>query len=68
MYSVYAITMFNIHVQLCVSSILDHNLFYFFTPGRTEENIECVEAYMRATKMFRDYSDPSNDPVFSEVG
>ena len=22
---------------------------------------------MKATKMFRDYSDPNNDPVFSEV-
>ena len=42
-------------------------IFSFYLSGRSEENNECVEAYMRATKMFRDYSDPSNDPVFSEV-
>ena len=35
--------------------------------GRNEETLECVEAYLKATKMFRDYSDPNNDPVFSEV-
>jgi len=35
--------------------------------GRPDETLECVESYLKATKMFRDYSDPDNDPVFSEV-
>ena len=35
--------------------------------GRPDEALECVETYLKATKMFRDYSDPDNDPVFSEV-
>ena len=40
---------------------------FLLTLGRSEEALECIEAYARATKMFRDYSDPSSDPVFSEV-
>ena len=35
--------------------------------GRSDEALECVETYLKATKMFRNYSDPDNDPVFSEV-
>lgn len=40
---------------------------YLHSSGRSEETLEAVEAYLKATKMFRDYSDPNNDPVFSEV-
>ena len=46
---------------------LKSNLLFAFLSGRSEETLERVEAYMKATKMFRDFSDPNNDPVFSEV-
>ena len=46
---------------------LKSNLLSAFLSGRSEETLERVEAYMKATKMFRDFSDPNNDPVFSEV-
>lgn len=45
----------------------EKSLLYLRQTGRREETLECVEAYARATKMFRDYSDPRTDPVFSEV-
>lgn len=45
----------------------EKSLMYLRQTGRSDETIECVEAYMKATKMFRDYANPSNDPVFSEV-
>ena len=45
----------------------DQPRFFGALPGRSEEALECVEAYMKATKMFRDYNNPDNDPVFSEV-
>ena len=35
--------------------------------GREKGAIDVVEAYLKANKMFRDYSDASEDPVFSEV-
>ena len=44
-----------------------HVIIKLCSLGRSEETLERVEAYLKATKMFRDYSDPSNDPVFSEV-
>jgi len=36
-------------------------------PGRDEEKMQVVEAYLKANKLFRNYSDPSEDPVFSQV-
>jgi hypothetical protein len=35
--------------------------------GRSEEKLKIVEAYLRANKMFRNFEDASEDPVFSEV-
>ena len=35
--------------------------------GREKAAIDVVEAYLKANKMFRDYSDANEDPVFSEV-
>ena len=35
--------------------------------GRDEEKLKLVESYLKTNKMFRNYSDPSEDPVFSEV-
>ncbi|KAM7449009.1 Aconitate hydratase mitochondrial [Porites harrisoni] len=45
----------------------EKTLLYLRQTGRSEETLERVEAYMKATKMFRDFSDPNNDPVFSEI-
>lgn len=42
-----------------------HVLFVF--SGRDETAIAYTEAYLRAVKLFRDYSNQSQDPVFSEV-
>ena len=35
--------------------------------GRDEHKIKCIEAYLKATKMYRNYNDSSEDPTFSEV-
>ncbi|CAH2226546.1 jg22696, partial [Pararge aegeria aegeria] len=34
---------------------------------RSAEKIKIIEEYLRATKQFRDYSNQSQDPIFSEV-
>ncbi|KAF9794527.1 hypothetical protein SFRURICE_011817 [Spodoptera frugiperda] len=34
---------------------------------RSQEKIAIIEAYLRATKQFRDYNNPDQDPIFSEV-
>lgn len=36
-------------------------------PDRDEAKIAQIEAYLKAVRMFRDFSDASQDPVFSEV-
>ena len=35
--------------------------------GRDKDKIDMVEQYLRATKLFRDYNNPDEDPVFTEV-
>lgn len=35
--------------------------------GRNSEHVAYVEAYLRASGMFRDYSLESQDPIFSET-
>jgi len=35
--------------------------------GRDEEKVTIIEAYLKAVKLFRDYSNPSQDPEYSEV-
>lgn len=35
-------------------------------PARDEVKIGYIEAYLRAAGLFRDYTDPSTDPAFSE--
>lgn len=35
--------------------------------ARSDAKIENVEAYLKAAGMFRDYTDESQDPEFSEV-
>lgn len=41
-------------------------VYYLFT-DRNSEKIAVIKAYLEASKMLRNYDDPSQDPVFSEV-
>lgn len=41
--------------------------WYCYTSARDEERIAMIEAYMKASKQFRDFTNADNDPVFSEV-
>lgn len=34
----------------------------------SQEKVELLELYLKAVKLFRNYEDPSEDPVYSEVG
>lgn len=43
------------------------SLEYLHQTNRPKEKIDVIEAYLRATKQFRDYTNPEQDPVFSEV-
>lgn len=37
-------------------------------PDLSQEKVEQLESYLKAVKLFRNYEDPSEDPVYSEVG
>lgn len=39
----------------------------FFSIGRSEEHIDKIEKYLKSVRMLRNYDDPSQDPIFSEV-
>ncbi|XP_045456295.1 cytoplasmic aconitate hydratase-like [Melitaea cinxia] len=43
------------------------SLQYLRQTNRSAEKIKVIEEYLKATKQFRNYSDPSQDPVFSKV-
>ncbi|CAH2083589.1 unnamed protein product [Euphydryas editha] len=43
------------------------SLAYLAQTDRSAEKIKVIEEYLKATKQFRNYNDPSQDPVFSEV-
>jgi len=41
---------------------------YVIVPlARDSSKIEYIEAYLKAVGLFRNYDDPSQDPVYSEV-
>jgi len=40
---------------------------YLRQTGRSEEHIHAIEQYLRAVRMLRDYSDQSQDPVYSTL-
>ncbi|XP_039281757.1 cytoplasmic aconitate hydratase isoform X2 [Nilaparvata lugens] len=44
-----------------------NSLEYLRQTNRSEMKIQCVETYLRATKMLRNFADSSEDPTFSEV-
>lgn len=45
----------------------NNSVAYLRQTNRSEKKIAVIEAYMRATKQLRDYSQPGQDPVFSET-
>ncbi|CAF4943302.1 unnamed protein product [Pieris macdunnoughi] len=47
---------------------VDHrSLDYLTQTNRSEEKINIIKQYLKATKQFRDYTNPEQDPVFSEI-
>lgn len=38
-----------------------------FFIGRDEKHLKYVKSYLEAVHMYRDYNNPDQDPVFSEV-
>lgn len=45
----------------------EKSLTYLRQTNRDEKMLEYIEAYLKAVKMFRNYNDPSEDPVYSEI-
>ncbi|XP_069364281.1 cytoplasmic aconitate hydratase-like [Maniola hyperantus] len=45
----------------------ERSLQYLSQTNRSADKIKMIEEYLRATKQFRDYSNPAQDPIFSEV-
>lgn len=43
------------------------NIYFFYILGRSEEHINNIEKYLRNVRMLRNYDDPSQDPIFSEI-
>ncbi|KAL1461392.1 hypothetical protein WDU94_013294, partial [Cyamophila willieti] len=44
-----------------------NSLEYLKQTNRSDVKVSTVESYLRAVRLLRDYSDPSQDPVFSQV-
>lgn len=51
------------HIESNAKKFLD--IFPFL--DRSEEKINIVEKYLKATKQFRNYNDEAEDPIFSKV-
>ncbi|GFG33245.1 hypothetical protein Cfor_04554, partial [Coptotermes formosanus] len=45
----------------------ENSLVYLRQTNRDENKVHLMEEYLKAVRMFRNYSDESQDPVFSEV-
>ena len=43
------------------------SFFFLYIIGRGEEHIKFIEDYLKANNLFRDYTNPEQDPVFTEV-
>lgn len=43
------------------------SLIYLKQTGRSEEHIDKIKKYLESVRMLRNYNDPSQDPIFSEV-
>ena len=40
---------------------------WLLLPGRTNERVSYIEAYLKTNKLFRDFTNESEDPVFTKV-
>ena len=49
------------------SSFTDFFFRWILLQGREEKKISMIEAYMKANRMYRDFNNTEQDPVFSEV-
>lgn len=49
------------------TAVLDRTRSYFNFLDRSKKAIKIVETYLKASKQFRNYSDPTQDPTFSKV-
>ena len=45
----------------------DTSIGYLRQTNRDPERLKYIEAYLKASRMYRNYSDPKQDPVFSQV-
>jgi len=45
----------------------EKSIEYLVQTGRDEDRIHLIQTYLKAVRMFRNYSDESQDPVFSKV-
>jgi len=45
----------------------EKSIEYLVQTGRDEEKIRLIQTYLKQVKLFRNYSDESQDPVFSKV-
>ncbi|ESP05520.1 hypothetical protein LOTGIDRAFT_181349 [Lottia gigantea] len=45
----------------------DASISYLKQTGRDDEKLILIEKYLQLNKMFRDYSNPEEDPVFSQI-
>lgn len=45
----------------------EKSIEYLVQTGRDEDRIHLIKTYLKAVRMFRNYSDESQDPVFSKV-
>jgi aconitate hydratase len=47
--------------------ILHEATKYFVFSDRDEKKVHLMEEYLKSVQMFRNYSDATQDPVFSEI-
>ncbi|KAK3598618.1 hypothetical protein CHS0354_019877 [Potamilus streckersoni] len=45
----------------------EKSLVYLRQTGREESKLQYIETYLKANKLFRDFNNPEEDPVFSQV-
>lgn len=45
----------------------DMSIMYLRQSGRDEGKIDCIQAYLKANKLYRDYTNPEQDPSFTEI-
>ena len=49
-------------------NIFLYKLFFLYLAGRDKSKVTTVEKYLKANRMYRNFNDASEDPVFTKVG